>query len=115
MAEIPSIPNSKAITPVRDTDTFFTLNPRDAAGAVLDLTGFNAGTLSVWPDNSNLASGIDVPITVSGGGTSGVSVALASGDLDDITDSFGLTRCVYTLSVTDGTDNVKASYGILQV
>lgn len=115
MAVIPSVPSTVALALQTGLYKIQRLIPKDLEGAVLDMTGFNAGSLDVYPDQS----GLGLPTTISVPPTlydaTGTSLYLTPANIAAIVEVAGLSRAWYTYTVTDGTDTVQAGQGNCQV
>lgn len=118
MANLFSVPSSHSVRvfyndlgeTLKSNGVAFKAAPRDKDGALIDLTGYTTGSLMYLTPDSPTGTASGISCVLSGGGATGVDVAItdanASGIFDDHVGSLN-----WSLIVTNATNYVLAAIG----
>jgi len=115
MADIPTTPQLTNLALRKSVPFQQRYVPRDLAGAALDMTGFNVGSMNIYPDATGNGSDVNVAPTVTSADATGITVTLTGAIVDDIWALLGTNRGSYSLAFGDGTDTVNGGVGQVQV
>lgn len=116
MAQLTASINQQSLTPAKGYDYQWKTVPKNIDGTIKDMTTFNAGTatLPLYATSDALGPLVTTitPTVVSGDAT-GITLKMTAADMNTIVNNFRFngSRGFYTLTVSNGTDTVRAAVG----